>query len=111
MSAETKLISHTFVDFSSEAEMEIYLAFFEEKGPALFEKLNKCGLNRWRVSRVWNKEGKFSVSLLYEYQDEKAFKQCRELNDKFVEENAEFYRKVTLKRNAYRTINIFDFGG
>ena len=31
MSAETKLISHTFVDFSSEAEMEIYLAFLRKR--------------------------------------------------------------------------------
>ena len=41
-----KLISYTLVDFSSEAEMELYLVFFEKNGPYHFEQLSSLGCIR-----------------------------------------------------------------
>ena len=52
-----KLISYTVVDFTSEAEMELYLVFFEKNGPHHFEQLSTLGCIRWRINRVWNKTG------------------------------------------------------
>ena len=80
----SKLISYTVVDFSSEAEMELYLVFFEKNGPHHFEKLSPLGCIRWRINRVWNKTGGFSVSLIYEYVDEKSYKDCQIEIAKFV---------------------------
>ena len=71
---DAKLISYTVVDFTSEAEMELYLVFFEKNGPHHFEQLSSLGCLRWRINRVWNKTGGFSVSLIYEYVDEKSYK-------------------------------------
>ena len=104
-----KLISYTVVDFSSEAEMELYLVFFEKNGPHHFEQLSPLGCIRWRINRVWNKTGVFSVSLIYEYIDEKSYKDCQIEIGKFVKQNESFYKKLNIKRTARRAINILDF--
>ena len=104
-----KLISYTVVDFSSEAEMELYLVFFEKNGPHHFEKLSALGCVRWRINRVWNKTGGFSVSLIYEYANDKSFKDCQIEIGKFVKQNESFYKKLNIKRTASRAINILDF--
>ena len=89
-----KLISYTLVDFSSEAEMELYLVFFEKNGPHHFEQLSPLGCIRWRINRVWNKTGGFSVSLIYEYTDEKSYQDCQIEIGKFVKQNKSFYKKL-----------------
>ena len=104
-----QLISYTVVDFSSEAEMELYLLFFEKNGSDHFEKLNALGCVRWRINRVWNKTGGFSVSLIYEYENDKAFKACQVEIGKFVKQNESFYKKVNVKSASSRAINILDF--
>ena len=68
-----KLISHVLLDFSSEAEMELFINYVEKTGTNFYENMKKIGLMRFRLNQVWNKEGGFALSSLFEYKDENAY--------------------------------------
>ena len=68
-----KLISHVLIDFSSEAEMELFINYVEKTGSNFYESMKKIGLMRFRLNQVWNKEGGFALSTLFEYKDENAY--------------------------------------
>ena len=42
-----KLISYVKVDFSTEAEMEMYINMFEKEGENFYKQLKQVGLLRW----------------------------------------------------------------
>mgnify|MGYP001171875251 CR=1 FL=1 len=52
-----KLISYVKIDFSTEAELELYVNMFEKEGRGWWNQLKEMGLLRWRLNRVWNKKG------------------------------------------------------
>ena len=84
-------------------------SIFWKKWSSPFEQLSTLGCIRWRINRVWNKTGGFSVSLIYEYADEKSYKDCQIEIGKFVKQNESFYKKLNIKRTASRAINILDY--
>ena len=45
----------------------------------VYKSLKKVGLLRWRFNRVWNKQGGYSISQLFEYKDEVAYIKGQEL--------------------------------
>ena len=49
-----KLISHVLLDFSSEAEMELFINYVEKTGANFYENMKKIGLIRFRLNQVWN---------------------------------------------------------
>ena len=60
-----KLISYSIIDFPSETHLKLGAKFFEEQASEFFNKAKKKGLLRWRMNRVWNKQGGFTLSLKY----------------------------------------------
>ena len=62
-----KLISHILVDFTSESDMELYISKFEKMADDFYKSLKKVGLIRWRFNRVWNKQGGYAISQIFEY--------------------------------------------
>ena len=75
--SETKLISNTLKDFTTEIEMESYLHFMEKNVDELYKELKNHELLRWKVNQVWNKGGGFALSSIFEYKDEKAFEKVQ----------------------------------
>ena len=106
-----KLISYVKVDFSTEAEMDLYINMFEKEGENFYKQLKLVGLLRWRFNRVWNKNGGFEVAQIFEYKDEKAYIKGQELIAKLMSGNQSFFQKINLKRTASRSINLLDFYG
>ena len=104
-----KLTSYVKVDFSTEAEMELYINMFEKEGENFYNELKKVGLLRWRFNRVWNKTGGYEISQMFEYKDEKAYTKGQEVLDKMITGNKSFFDKINLKRTASRSINLMDF--
>ena len=104
-----KLISYVKVDFSTEAEMDLYINMFEKEGENFYKQLKLVGLLRWRLNRVWNKNGGFEVAQIFEYKDEKAYIKGQELIAKLMSGNKSFFQKINLKRTASRSINLLDF--
>ena len=104
-----KLISYVKVDFSTEAEMDLYINMFEKEGENFYKQLKKVGLFRWRFNRVWNKNGGFEIAQIFEYKDEKAYTKGQELIVKIMSGNKDFFQKINLKRTPSRSINLLDF--
>ena len=104
-----KLISHILVDFTSESDMELYISKFEKMADEFYESLKKVGLIRWRFNRVWNKQGGYAISQIFEYEDEVAYTKGQELLGKMMVDNQKFFHGMTIKRAATRAINIMDY--
>ena len=104
-----KLISHVLIDFSSEAEMELFINYVEKTGSNFYENMKKIGLMRFRLNQVWNKEGGFALSTLFEYEDENAYIKGQKVIEKHFKENENFFKKITVKRLTTRTFNLLDY--
>ena len=104
-----KLISHVLIDFSSEAEMELFINYVEKTGSNFYENMKKIGLMRFRLNQVWNKEGGFALSTLFEYEDENAYVKGQKVIEKHFKENENFFKKITVKRLTTRTLNLLDY--
>ena len=104
-----KLISHILVDFTSESDMELYISKFEKMADDFYKSLKKVGLIRWRFNRVWNKQGGYAISQIFEYKDDVAYKKGQELLGKMMADNQNFFHGMTIKRAATRAINIMDY--
>ena len=104
-----KLISHVLIDFSSEAEMELFINYVEKTGSNFYENMKKIGLMRFRLNQVWNKEGGFALSTLFEYKDENAYVKGQKVIEKHFKENENFFKKITVKRLTTRTFNLLDY--
>ena len=89
-----KLISHVLLDFSSEAEMELFINYVENTGANFYENMKKIGLMRFRLNQVWNKEGGFALSSLFEYKDENAYLKGQKVIEKHFKENENFFKKL-----------------
>ena len=107
--SNTKLISYTINDFSTEIEMESFLHLMEKRGNEFYKKLKKYGLVRWRVNQIWNKGGGFALSSIFEYKDEKAFEKSIEEIKKFQKEHESYFNKINMKRTSSRSINMLNF--
>ena len=107
--SEAKLISYTLNSFSSEAEMDLFVNFFEKNGKEFFENLKRYGLIRWRLNQVWNKDGIFQLASLFEYKDEEAYKNSIEEIVNWRNKHELFFNKINIKRTASRTVNLLDF--
>ena len=51
-----KLISYVKIDFSTEAELELYINMFEKEGEGFWLQLKEIGFLCWRINSVWNKK-------------------------------------------------------
>ena len=103
------LIKYVKIDFSTEAELELYINMFEKEGEGFWLQLKEIGLLRWRKNRVWNKRGGFELSQIFEYKDEHSFINGQELLGHILESKKDFLGKMNFKRTAFRNINIFDY--
>ena len=54
------ITSFTLIDFPSESEMTAFFVFIEKQTDALANELRANGMIKFYVTRVFNKEGKFS---------------------------------------------------
>ena len=82
MSADRPTLS-TFnhFTFKEEAHMRLWFAYWEHHAEAFFEELAPLGCLRISLNRVWNKEGLYKTSALFEYENPEAFKACQERID------------------------------
>ena len=104
-----KLISYVKVDFTTEAEMDLYIKMFEKEGENFYKHLKQVGLLRWWFNRVWNKNGSFEIAQIFKYKDEKAYIKVQELIAKLMSANKAFFQTINLKRTPSRSINLLDF--
>ena len=82
------ITSFTLIDFPSESEMTAFFVFFENNIESLADELRANGMIKFYVTRVFNKEGKFTVGNWLEYKDTESYKACDGIWAKFMTEKA-----------------------
>ncbi len=61
------------------------------------------------MNRVWNKQGSFTISQVYEYKDENALKNCQIVVDEFYEIYKKDLSLINAKIVSSRAITILDY--
>ena len=74
-----RLMTYNTFTFKTEPEMLLHIRFWEDHGAEFFEKLKKNGCTRYCYNRIWNKQGMFKTSALFEYTNSDAYKKCQEI--------------------------------
>ena len=65
--------------FKDEAHLNLWVTFWEKHGDAFFSDLSYHGCTRLTFNLVWNKDGQFKDSSLFEYKNPDAFKPCQKI--------------------------------
>ena len=82
------ITSFTLVDFLNESEMTAFFVFIEKHTDGLANELRANGMIKFYVTRVFNKEGKFTVGNWLEYKDAESYKACEGIWAEFMKEKA-----------------------
>ena len=78
-------MSYNIFTFKTEAQMLLHIRLWEEKGKLLFKKLKEKGCTRYCYNQIWNKQGTFKTSTLFEYESPEAYKNCQKEIGTFVQ--------------------------
>ena len=82
------ITSFTLIDFPNESEMTAFFVFFEKNIEVLSDELRANGMTKFYVTRVFNKNDKFTVGNWLEYKDAESYKACEAIWVKFFTEKA-----------------------
>ena len=82
------ITSFTLIDFPSESEMTAFFVFVEKNMEGLSDELRANGMTKFYVTRVFNKNDKFTVGNWLEYKDAESYKACEAIWVKFFTEKA-----------------------
>ena len=106
----TVFLNSLYMDFSTENELDLFLKSLDEiQADKLYSELNKNGLIRHVVSRVWNK-GHHRSTQVFAYESETSFKKCeRILSVAFTPENCSTLTKLVFKIFNNRSIVVSEF--
>lgn len=96
-----KLINYTTQDFASERDMELNDFRWEKRKSDFLPRFKNNGLLRIVSLRIWNKEGKYRMGYIFEYEDENAFKKCKPI---WEELDALEAKDMAIKVNSDRGI-------
>ena len=97
---ESKLMSYITSDFASKSDMKVGAEEWQAIIQEMLPKFKKAGAIRQTVSQIWNKEGVFRLGNMWEYKDEKAF---REAEMKFDQK-----AQISVKNFSNRGIILYD---
>ena len=76
---KTICLNSLFMDFATEAELELFLKSIDEVWTAdLYDRLSAAGLIRHVVSKVWNKD-QYRISMVFEYDSREGFEACEKI--------------------------------
>ena len=82
------ITSFTLIDFLNESEMTAFFVFVEKNMEGLSDELRDNGMTKFYVTRVFNKNDKFTVGNWLEYKDTESYKACEDIWVKFFTEKA-----------------------
>ena len=108
MTKGTVFINSMLIDFQSENDLELYISNREQMMTAeVYERLEKAGLKRQVIAKVWNKD-QHRLSVTFEYQTQEAFKEVEKIYEEVVSSSA-FMKKFTIKYQNNRAVVLVDF--
>jgi hypothetical protein len=70
------LVNITIQSFKSENELELSLLKWDSVKDKFMPRLDRNGLKRYSITRIWNKKDQFQLGHIFEYSNEQAMKEC-----------------------------------
>ena len=107
--SDAVITSYTLVDFPTENDMTAFFVFVENSYDQLASDLRANGMTKFYVTRVFNKEGRFTVGNCLEYKDQHCYAACDRIWKDFM---TNIYRASTTanaKISPHRGIVQYDF--
>ena len=96
--------------FKDEAHLNPWVTFWEKHGDAFFSDLSNHVCKRLTFNRVWNKEGQFKGSSLFEYKNPDAFKAFKKIIETWTKKPEwKELRKAAAVIETTRNIIMQDF--
>ena len=77
------ITSFTLIDFLNESEMTAFFVFMEKHTDALASELRANGMTKFYVTRVFDKNDKFTVGNWLEYKDAESYEAYNDIWAKF----------------------------
>ena len=107
---ETLFMNCMEMDFATKVELELWVETHEQRvwTPEIMKELSKAGLVRRTVAQVWNKQN-HRVTVVFEYEDENAYKACQDKKKKKIMPKAMENYNPKMRNN--RGVIIFDYRG
>ena len=103
------ITSYTLVDFPTESDMTAFFVFVEQNYEQLANELRDHGMIKFYITRVFNKEGKFTVGNWLEYKDQDAYLACDQIWKVFMMTVYAQNTSVTAKIAPHRGIVQYDY--
>lgn len=103
MNDDAKLMTYNMFTFKTEPEMRLHMRYWEDNGLAVYKELKLLGCTRFCYNRIWNKQGTFKTSVLFEYANAAAFKKCQQFlesgREKLIKEIGDINVVIEASRN------------
>ena len=96
MKNNPKLINFTTQDFMSEKELELASLRWDQVKESYYSRLKKLGLLRFVSLKIWNKENIARLGFVFEYKDEKAYKNSIEEIVNWRNKHEHFFNKINI---------------
>ncbi len=80
------ITSFTLIDFLNESEMTAFFVFMEKHTDALASELRANGMTKFYVTRVFDKNDKYTVGNWLEYKNADSYKACNKIWATFMNE-------------------------
>ena len=74
---KSQLSSFNVFSFKTEAEMIVWIKFWEKHADDYFKRFSPFGLVKITFNQVWNKKNVFKTSTYFEYESPEAFKKIQ----------------------------------
>ena len=103
------ITSYTLVDFPTESDMTAFFVFVEQNYEQLANELRDHRMIKFYITRVFNKEGKFTVGNWLEYKDQDAYLACDQIWKTFMTTIYAQNTSVTAKIAPHRGIVQYDY--
>ena len=107
--SKAAIISFTLLDFPNESEMRGFLYLVEQRYEAHAAKLRAAGMTRFYVTRIFNKDDKFTIGNWLEYQDQDAFAKCDVIWKEYMSDLIKDVPQFAPKISPNRGIVMYDF--
>ena len=102
------ITSYTLLDFLSEGDMRAFFTFVKEHMEGHAANLRAHRMTQFYVSRLFNKDDKYTIGNWLEYEDQDAFAACDKIWQQFLADSSDKFNFVS-KVVPYRGIVQYDF--
>ena len=96
------LVNITIQSFKSENELELSLLKWDSVKDKFMPRLDRKGLKRYSITRIWNKDSKLMRFVIFKYSSPEALNKCLPI---WKEVEKHIFQNAVVKVTAYRGVS------